>query len=63
MDAIAAAAAKASSMSRVGRDDAGGKSGPLGFRCVHHPAGQAEVHSFGFANDARQPLRTAGARG
>ena len=50
------------SSSRIGqRHDAGDEAGALGFLRVHHAAGQDQVHRFGLADRAGQPLRAADA--
>ena len=44
------------------RHDARHQARALGFRRIHHAAGEIEVHRLGLADRAREPLRAADAR-
>ena len=46
----------------VGRQDTRDEPRTLGFRSVHHAAGQAHLHRLGFTDEARETLRAANTR-
>ena len=45
----------------IGRHHAADEAGALGFRRIHHPPGEAEIHRLGFADRAGQALGAADA--
>ena len=61
IDAMVSATFIASSSRLASRHDARHQARALGFRGIHHAAGEDEVHGLGLADRVRQPLRAADA--